>query len=34
VVRYAEGQGTVRRQAGRLSLTDQGRSLAEQAIVR
>ena len=34
VVRYAERKGTVRRQSGHLFLTDTGRNLAEQALVR
>ncbi|MEX1019318.1 MAG: metal ABC transporter permease [Litorilinea sp.] len=34
VVRYAERKGTVRRQGGRLLLTDQGRNLAQDALVR
>jgi manganese/zinc/iron transport system permease protein len=33
VVRYAERKGTVRRQAGRLLLTDTGRHLAQQRVV-
>jgi manganese/zinc/iron transport system permease protein len=33
VVRYAERKGAVRRQAGRLHLTDTGRTLAQQRIV-
>jgi manganese/zinc/iron transport system permease protein len=34
VVRYAERKGTVRRERGHLLLTDEGRSLAQQAMVR
>jgi hypothetical protein len=33
VVRYAERKGTVRRQAGRLQLTETGRTLAQQRLV-
>jgi manganese/zinc/iron transport system permease protein len=33
VVRYAERKGAVRRQAGRLHLTDIGRVLAQQRVV-
>lgn len=33
VIRYAERKGTVRRQAGRLRLTDTGRTLAQQTLV-
>lgn len=33
VVRYAERKGAVRRQAGRLHLTDSGRTLAQQRVV-
>jgi manganese/zinc/iron transport system permease protein len=33
VVRYAERKGAVRRQAGRLHLTDSGRILAQQRVV-
>lgn len=34
VIRYAERKGTIRRQAGRLLLTEQGRHLAQDALVR
>lgn len=34
VVRYAERKGTIRRQAGRLLLTDAGRGLAQQQLTR
>lgn len=34
VVRYAERKGVVRRQAGRLSLTNEGRTIAQQAMAR
>jgi manganese/zinc/iron transport system permease protein len=33
VVRYAERKGAVRRQGGRLHLTDMGRTLAQQRVV-
>ena len=33
VIRYAERKGIVRRQSGRLLLTDEGRSLAQRAMV-
>ena len=34
VIRYAERKGVVRRRSGHLFLTDEGRSLAQQALVR
>ena len=34
VIRYAEGHGVVRRQRGILNLTDEGRAIAEKAMVR
>jgi len=34
VIRYAERKGTVRRHSGYLLLTDEGRMLAQQAMVR
>ncbi len=34
VIRYAEGHGTVRRQRGILNLTEEGRSIAREAMIR